>query len=137
MAKKQVIRLTEGDLHRIIKESINNVLTELNWKTYASAAKKARELGRDSRWDFDRATERALKGEYGEDVGVATDNDTYQRFRGYSNYPNIKDAWIPLEGHEDFGAYSDFPTNKEMGKDISDYVHGRSEYIKGKGWAKK
>ena len=28
MAKKQVIRLTEGDLHKIIKESVNNVLKE-------------------------------------------------------------------------------------------------------------
>jgi hypothetical protein len=39
MAKK-VIRLTEGDLHRIIKESVNKVLTEMDWKTYANAAKK-------------------------------------------------------------------------------------------------
>ena len=31
MAKKQVIRLTEGDLHRIIKESVNKVLTESCW----------------------------------------------------------------------------------------------------------
>ena len=28
MAKKQVIRLTEGDLHRIIKESVKNVMNE-------------------------------------------------------------------------------------------------------------
>ena len=26
--KKQVIRLTEGDLHRIIKESVNRILSE-------------------------------------------------------------------------------------------------------------
>ena len=54
------IRLTESDLHRVIKESVNKVLTELDWRTYANAAKKAKEQGRDSRWDFDRATERAL-----------------------------------------------------------------------------
>lgn len=29
MAKKQVIRLTEGDLHRIIKESVNNILSNI------------------------------------------------------------------------------------------------------------
>ena len=28
MAKKQVVRITEGDLHRIIKESVNKVLKE-------------------------------------------------------------------------------------------------------------
>ena len=30
MAKKQVIRLTEGDLHKIIKESVNKILLERN-----------------------------------------------------------------------------------------------------------
>jgi hypothetical protein len=28
MAKKQIIRLTEGDLHRVIKESVNQILME-------------------------------------------------------------------------------------------------------------
>ena len=30
MKKKQLIRLTESDLHNIIKESVNNILTELD-----------------------------------------------------------------------------------------------------------
>ena len=34
MAKKQVIRLTEGDLHKIIKETVNNVLKESINKSY-------------------------------------------------------------------------------------------------------
>ena len=33
MAKKQVIRLTESDLHRIIKESVNKVLNEVTVRT--------------------------------------------------------------------------------------------------------
>jgi hypothetical protein len=28
--KKQIVRLTESDLHRIIKESVNNILKEIN-----------------------------------------------------------------------------------------------------------
>lgn len=36
---KQLIRLTEGDLHRIIKESVQNILTEMDWRTYQSAYK--------------------------------------------------------------------------------------------------
>ena len=36
---KKLIRLTESDLHGIVKESVNRVLTELDWKTYANAAK--------------------------------------------------------------------------------------------------
>ena len=34
---KKVIRLTESDLHRIVKESVNKVLTEVDWRTYANA----------------------------------------------------------------------------------------------------
>jgi hypothetical protein len=43
MTKKQVIRLTESDLHKVIKESVNNILTELDWKTYANAASAAKD----------------------------------------------------------------------------------------------
>ena len=38
---KKTIRLTESDLHRVIKESVKQCLTELDWRTYANAAKKA------------------------------------------------------------------------------------------------
>lgn len=37
---KKIIRLTESDLHRIVKESVNQVLTEMDWKTYMNAARK-------------------------------------------------------------------------------------------------
>ena len=43
---KQIIRLTEGDLHRIIRNSVNEaLLNELDWKTYANASNKARNRG--------------------------------------------------------------------------------------------
>lgn len=38
MPKKQIIKLTESDLHRVIKESVNNILSELDWRTCTSAA---------------------------------------------------------------------------------------------------
>lgn len=41
---KKVIRLTESDLRNIIKENLN----ELNWKTYANAAKKRLKQNKDS-----------------------------------------------------------------------------------------
>lgn len=37
---KQILRLTENDLHTIIKESVNKILSELNWRTYNMASKK-------------------------------------------------------------------------------------------------
>jgi hypothetical protein len=37
---KQILKLTENDLHNIIKESVNKILSELNWKTYDRASKQ-------------------------------------------------------------------------------------------------
>ena len=48
---KRKIRLTESDLHNIIKESVNTILNELDWRTYQSAAQKAGTNG-----DFKRET---------------------------------------------------------------------------------
>ena len=37
---KQILKLTENALHNIIKESVNKILSELNWKTYDRASKQ-------------------------------------------------------------------------------------------------
>ncbi len=42
---KNRIRLTESQLHSIIKESVKQVLSELDWKTYANAANKRQAQG--------------------------------------------------------------------------------------------
>ena len=39
------IRLTESQLHKLIKESVKQVLSELDWKTYANAANKRQAQG--------------------------------------------------------------------------------------------
>ena len=136
---KRTFKLRESELKRMIAESVKGAINELDWKTYANAAKKAREQGRDSRWDFDRATERALDKQYGGHHLVSTDNETYQDFHTYNDDPfstNYDRAWRPLEGHEDFGSYADVHDSKKPygNEDVADFVHGRSKYVKGKGW---
>lgn len=42
---KRTIKLTENDLHRVIKESVNTILSELDWRTYQSAYEKALKRG--------------------------------------------------------------------------------------------
>ena len=34
------VRLTEVQLHNVIRESVNQILNELDWKTYENAARK-------------------------------------------------------------------------------------------------
>ena len=84
---KKLIRLTESDLHKIIKESVNKVLTELDWKTYASAANKSnrryfenghnkKDLGRVGK--FSDAAVKSFKEKYPEVV-----NQTDRKFDPY------------------------------------------------------
>ena len=44
---KKIIRLTESDLHGIIRNSVNKILSELDWRTYANAANKSAERQKD------------------------------------------------------------------------------------------
>ena len=44
---KNMVRLTESQLHNVINESVKQVLSELNWKTLYNAEKKAINVIRD------------------------------------------------------------------------------------------
>ena len=44
---KKIVRLTESDLHGIIRNSVNKILSELDWRTYANAANKSAERQKD------------------------------------------------------------------------------------------
>ena len=159
---KKVIRLTEGDIHRIVKESVNKVLTELDWRTYANAAKKSREQASND-WDmaendpknynhyydydkhstrasdFSRASAEMLDKQYGGRHSVNTDDSHIQRFQRYPNSEiDVSHfAHRPMKGYEeDWPPYATTTRdNYHIGnKEISDFVNGKSKYIKGKGW---
>lgn len=150
---KKIIRLTEGDLHRIVKESVSKVLTELDWRTYANAARKRaaqadsvddietrRRLGKKA-YDLDRATERALKNQYGANSVVDTKYDR-QDFNTYdTNDPFNFSTDYSTRGAESYkeydpygGPYSDDKNRYKGSKEISDFVKGKNKYIKGQGW---
>ena len=51
--KKQIVRLTEGDLHRIIKESVNNVLNENESRFLHELERTYRNLHREyEEWQY-------------------------------------------------------------------------------------
>ncbi len=79
--KNNKVRLTESQLHNVIKESVKQVLSELDWKTYANAEKKALEKYRDAHGykdkdryaklhnKFRKARQNAFNKEYAYDDG--------------------------------------------------------------------
>lgn len=65
--KKQVIRLTEGDLHRIIRESVNRILKED--ETYVDKLRR-QDAEKKASWD---AFENTIQ--YGSDENIPTELD--------------------------------------------------------------
>ena len=72
MKKKQVVRLNESQLHKVIRKSVKKVLSELDWKTYANAAKKRLQQYRDTNdtekwnkyWDLQKAANKSFDDKY-------------------------------------------------------------------------
>ncbi len=157
---KQTIRLTKTDLNNIIRESIN----ELDWRTYANAAKKADSMDDNDRADKFRShamqtagkTHRNKNGELSRaSVDFGDDGKPYP-------YGWKKDVWGKYHEIEGFGdgpeGYSytsdDYPGDtfavnpdylgdltsqhyRKLEKQANDYQLNKSEYVPGEGWKAK
>ena len=72
--EKQVIKINESQIRKIVAESVRNVLSEIDWKTYANAAKKRlqqyKDSGRqdnekfDKYWELQKAANQAFDDDY-------------------------------------------------------------------------
>ena len=111
---KQIIRLTESDLHQMVKESVNKILAELDWKTYASAADKARERGNVSYWR--EKGDNSPKGSdgYWNMVGKASD----ERLRSDRFGDAAKDAFNRDFGYQQGKPYDNDYQRVGMGGDF-------------------
>lgn len=119
---KQIIRLTEGDLHKIVKESVNKVLTELDWRTYHNAALKSRAKSNDK--DFE-APERAFHQKRSNEFEKYADKK-FQDKHGISRFSARR-------AHNDFNSTLD---DLRAGAEVSRNDRGGDEYRDGK-WRKK
>ena len=71
---KKRIKLTESKLNRVVKESVKGVINELDWKTYANAAKKRLQQYSDSNhkdkekfnkyWELQKAANQSFDDDY-------------------------------------------------------------------------
>ena len=103
MNKKQIVRLTESDLHRIVKESVNKVLTELDWKTYANASKVAKEKGKKWNDEFgengrSKRFEKAAREQFAKDKGYSMGNPSYKDNEYFEPDSEYSDFYIPYDG---------------------------------------
>ena len=100
--KKNIVKLNENTLKQIVAESVKNVLSEIDWKTYANAANKRRKQYRDEikngidsdKWDraqeLDNAASRALSDKFGKNLKTWGDN-----WNGETGDRHVMDADAP------------------------------------------
>jgi hypothetical protein len=156
------IKLTESKLKQIVAESVKNILTELDWKTYANAARKEKDPDRAKKFR-ERAAEIFNQefGYNGDDEFARTkiSNDTLSL--GH-RYKKDDDSQVFFSTHLD-PSYENTPTNygevEPYGSKTHGYVKrpftnnkaharamqksqdafnayrtGKSKYVKGTGW---
>lgn len=112
MAKKQVVRLTESDLHRIIKESVNNVLTELDWTTYSNAAAKRFQQAYNGNTNGRaNSPEMAQRG----NKLAQHSNEMFEKQYGVSIYDVSNPNWQNSHpGHPAIKAYREYMNNRKL-----------------------
>lgn len=81
--KKNRIRLTESQLHNIIKESVRQMLSELDWKTYANAANKRQAQGN---WQSADSLRDQMVNSFNDKY--ATSDSEYNDYNGISTNKN-------------------------------------------------
>ena len=112
------VRLTEGQLHNVIRESVSQILNELDWKTYDNAADKK----------FKRMQNKDDSDEFHREVSplFAASRTAY-----YKKYPHLESAqnkiyythepFTPAEAEEDSNFEDEFDNQ----------MNGRYKYEKG------
>lgn len=162
IAKRSVKEsITKSDLHNLINESVNKVLTELDWRTYASAAKKrdAQQWQHPEGWrnardkggkrlntivgDLSDAASEALTSKYKQryNNGYPTNNANVWTHAGYQSFTTNN---FDGKGRQSIGRFNydnkgrvDKTGNiidSPMDDEVENYMNGKSKYIKGQGW---
>lgn len=145
--KKGIFRLTESELTQMIKESASKILSELDWRTYASAAKKndiwrkENPNHRANQWnrsyDFRNAARDAFDKAHGLDHQFDEPNSKYGGDKGSINLNAMDDFSVTGTRDHDFGdgdahglRHNVYHMGKKYGKDggygrtrMWDYAH--------------
>lgn len=129
------IRLTERDLHNIVAESVNRIISELDWRTYDNAKNKANKDLSNS--DDEEFTKKRTRQRNAFDK-MSTD----KMYKQYGVKPKDVDDvsyWLMggRKGENEDPSKTKIARAKRMVKDYNKHKAGESEYVKGKGWKNK
>ena len=129
---KNIFRLTEGDLRKLVMESAQKILSELDWQTYASAAEKNDEWRksnphRPNQWNRSMDFRMAARDAFDKKHGLEHQYDEpYSHYGGERGTINLDDHFTVSGSRDhDFGDgggpfnlnHNVYHMGKEYGKD--------------------
>lgn len=123
---KKIVKLTESDLHRVIKESVNNILSELDWRTYQSASDKAYNKADATKNKY----EKDRRNKQGFDFDISAKKRINKQYNLPTNFDNeVRNGNMrPTQGQLKNATRRD--------EDVRKFYSGESEYKNGK-WQDK
>lgn len=117
---KKVLRITEEDLHNIIKYSVNEALSELDWRTYHNAAMKDYDRKRANK--FANMRDKKFNDEYEyEDHS----NGNFMRMQGDFNNPRLE--VLTKNNNKEKKHYIKYPEDNKYAF-YTNYTSGYDEY---------
>ena len=122
------IRLTESKLKRIVEESVKNILSELDWRTYDAAARRANKAA-ESADRFEKERRENQSRDFSDMAGKA-----YSKQYGLEDFDNNEN--LPKDQKRR-------PTQGELRnasrrlKDTDSYYQNKQQYKSGQGWVDK
>lgn len=119
---KRKIKITESDLHNIIKESVNHILSELDWRTYRSAADKARKISDETKDPYEQIRRKKQADNF--------NNMRREKFTSQYNLPQNFDA--DIQHGNNAVTQGQLKNASRRHKDYIDFELGKSKYKKGK-----
>ena len=114
---KKLIRLTEGDLHRIVMESAKRMINELRWETWQNAADKAHEWRKSHPYVYDRNREydfqKKARDEFYKKHGIEDNGERYGGEKGSITFDNsgLRKGNLRVSGHRDHDFGDENPRN--------------------------
>lgn len=117
---KKILRLTEEDLKNLVKEGVNKVLSELDWRTYHSAAVKDYDKKRANKFAAMRDKKFNDEYEYSDNV-----NGNHMRMQGDFNNPRLE--VLTKNNTRDKKHYIKYPEDKNYGY-YTNYTSGYDKY---------
>ena len=117
------IKLTESQLKQIVNESVRNVLSELDWRTYQTAANKADHLSDKAEDDYEKQRRNIQRRKFQDKAGEM-----------YSKQYNLKDfdanQTLPQSERKQ-PSQGELKQASKRAKDINIFYQGNQEYKNG------